>query len=71
MTRQICEYINLQSGHSVCHYRAKLANGFERRGRPGPQPPAADMEEMVSFNTGLFLTGLDFSSYLDMQHVVE
>ena len=27
--------------------RAKLANGKERRGRPGPQPPAADMEQMV------------------------
>jgi hypothetical protein len=28
--------------------RAKLANGQERRGRPGPQPSAADMEQMVS-----------------------
>ena len=27
--------------------RAKLANGLEKRGKPGPQPPAADMEEMV------------------------
>jgi uncharacterized protein YkwD len=26
--------------------RAKLANGQERRGRPGPQPSAADMEQM-------------------------
>jgi len=26
--------------------RAKLANGLEKRGQPGPQPPAADMEEM-------------------------
>ena len=29
-------------------YRAKLANGQERRGKPGPQPPAADMQQMVS-----------------------
>ena len=29
-------------------YRAKLANGKERRGKPGPQPPAADMQQMVS-----------------------
>ena len=28
-------------------YRAKIANGQERRGKPGPQPPAADMELMV------------------------
>ena len=27
--------------------RAKIANGLENRGRPGPQPPAADMEQMV------------------------
>lgn len=27
--------------------RAKLANGLEKRGKPGPQPPAADMEQMV------------------------
>ncbi|TRY68227.1 hypothetical protein TCAL_05216 [Tigriopus californicus] len=27
-------------------FRAKLANGLEKRGRPGPQPSAADMEEM-------------------------
>lgn len=26
--------------------RAKIANGLENRGRPGPQPPAADMEQM-------------------------
>lgn len=29
--------------------RAKLANGQEGFGKPGPQPPAADMEEMVSW----------------------
>ena len=29
-------------------YRATLANGLERRGKPGPQPPAADMQQMVS-----------------------
>lgn len=29
-------------------FRARVANGQERRGRPGPQPSAADMEEMVS-----------------------
>ena len=28
--------------------RAKIANGQERRGKPGPQPPAANMEQMVS-----------------------
>ena len=28
--------------------RAKVANGQEKRGKPGPQPPAADMEQMVS-----------------------
>ena len=28
-------------------WRATLANGLEKRGRPGPQPPAADMEQMV------------------------
>merc|ERR1719154_1031727 len=28
-------------------FRAKIANGQERRGRPGPQPPAANMKEMV------------------------
>ena len=27
--------------------RAKIANGLENRGRPGPQPSAADMEQMV------------------------
>ena len=27
--------------------RAKVANGNEKRGKPGPQPPAADMEQMV------------------------
>lgn len=26
--------------------RAKIANGQERRGKPGPQPPAANMEQM-------------------------
>lgn len=29
--------------------RAKIANGLEKRGRPGPQPPAANMEQMVMF----------------------
>ena len=28
--------------------RAKVANGQEKRGKPGPQPPASDMEQMVS-----------------------
>jgi len=28
-------------------FRAKIANGKERRGRPGPQPPASNMKEMV------------------------
>ena len=28
-------------------WRAKIANGLVTRGRPGPQPPAADMEQMV------------------------
>ena len=28
-------------------FRARIANGQERRGKPGPQPPAADMEQMV------------------------
>ena len=28
--------------------RAKLARGEERRGRPGPQPPAANMRQMVT-----------------------
>ena len=27
--------------------RAKVAQGKENRGKPGPQPPAADMEQMV------------------------
>jgi len=26
--------------------RAKIANGLEKRGKPGPQPPASNMEEM-------------------------
>jgi len=26
--------------------RAQIANGLEKRGRPGPQPPAANMEQM-------------------------
>jgi hypothetical protein len=30
-------------------FRAVIANGLEAFGKPGPQPPAADMEEMVSF----------------------
>ena len=30
-------------------FRSRLASGRERRGRPGPQPPATDMEQMVSF----------------------
>ena len=29
-------------------YRAKIARGEERRGSPGPQPPAANMKIMVS-----------------------
>ena len=29
--------------------RAVIANGLERRGKPGPQPPAANMEQMVIF----------------------
>ena len=28
--------------------RARIASGRERRGRPGPQPPAANMKQMVS-----------------------
>jgi len=28
-------------------YRALIASGGEKRGRPGPQPPAADMKQMV------------------------
>ena len=28
-------------------WRARIANGLVTRGRPGPQPPAADMEQMV------------------------
>ena len=28
-------------------WRAKVANGLVTRGIPGPQPPAADMEQMV------------------------
>jgi len=28
-------------------YRAKIASGNEKRGRPGPQPPAANMKQMV------------------------
>ena len=32
--------------------RSEIANGRERRGKPGPQPPAANMEQMViSFHT--------------------
>jgi hypothetical protein len=27
--------------------RSEIANGRERRGKPGPQPPAANMEQMV------------------------
>ena len=30
--------------------RAEIANGLEKRGRPGPQPPATDMEQMVRMN---------------------
>ena len=30
-------------------WRAKIANGFVTRGRPGPQPPAANMEKMVIY----------------------
>ena len=29
-------------------FRSRLASGRERRGRPGPQPSATDMEQMVS-----------------------
>ena len=28
--------------------RMKIANGLEKRGDPGPQPPAANMMELVS-----------------------
>ena len=31
--------------HNV--YRSQIAMGQERRGRPGPQPPAANMRQMV------------------------
>ena len=36
-------------------YRAKIANGQERRGKPGPQPPAADMQLMVSLKTNKYI----------------
>ena len=29
--------------------RAKLANGLELRGNPGPQPSASNMMQLVSF----------------------
>ena len=29
--------------------RSEIANGRERRGKPGPQPPAANMEQMVIY----------------------
>ena len=32
----------------VARYRSLIARGEERRGKPGPQPGAADMKQMVS-----------------------
>ena len=34
--------------HTHNTLRARVASGRERRGRPGPQPPAANMRLMVS-----------------------
>ena len=34
-------------------FRAKIARGEERRGRPGPQPGATNMKEMVSVDNHL------------------
>ena len=41
--------------------RAKLANGQETFGKPGPQPPAADMETMVSASI-IFNLHFDFNT---------
>ena len=44
-----CIFTNLDLTPCVIiRLRAQLARGEERRGRPGPQPPAANMREMVS-----------------------
>lgn len=46
-------------------YRQKLANGQEKRGRPGPQPQAADMEQMVSTKTKIKIFHIIF---MDLSH---
>ena len=44
-------------------YRATLANGRERRGKPGPQPPAADMQQMVSALKKFIIPGYTYTQY--------
>ena len=39
-------------------FRAKIARGEERRGSPGPQPPAANMKIMVSLSCSACRGGL-------------
>ena len=48
---KIKENINksLKKELKIFRLRAQVANGEERRGNPGPQPPAANMMEMVWF----------------------
>ena len=48
--------MGLYSGtiRNICfRFRAKIARGEERRGRPGPQPGATNMKEMVSVDNHL------------------
>ncbi len=56
--------VNLHNG-----LRAKVANGQETRGSNGPQPPAADMLEMVWDNevcneSSCFSKEIEMQSYL-------
>ena len=50
--------------------RMHIANGLEERGDPGPQPSAANMMELVSFN---FMKLLFESTLIlfEMQHIHE
>ena len=44
--------------------RAKVAQGEENRGKPGPQPPAADMEQMVKSLFFVLIWFLAFSTFV-------
>ena len=47
--------------------RMKIANGLEKRGDPGPQPPAANMMELVSTIVKITCNFCYFDNYIPMK----